>query len=120
MVAATRYDPDYIPVRGDVVNIDFTPQAGREIWNQRPALVLSPWNFNKQKGMAVVCPITRTNRGGPFEIEIPDGLDVYGVIRADQVKSLDWQARKVIFLCEMPNDTVWDVASIVHAIIWAE
>ncbi len=120
MVASTQHDSKYIPVRGDVVKISFDPQAGKEIWgNPRPALVLSPYEFNRLKGVAIVCPITRTNRGDPFEVEIPEGLDVCGVIRADQVKSLDWQVRKAEFLCSMPPQTVWDTADIVHALIWA-
>ena len=121
MVAASSYDPEYVPVRGDVVQINFDPQAGREIWgNPRPALVLSPREFNRLKGMAIVCPITRTNRGDPFEVEIPESLDIHGVVRADQVKSLDWKERKATFLCLMPPETVWDTADIVHELLYGQ
>ena len=84
----------------------------------RPALVLSSWNFNRTKNLAMICPITRTARGSRFEIEIPEGNEVSGFIRADQVKSLDWLARKAIFLCAMPNEIVVSVSNIVETIIW--
>ena len=119
MVTPPSHDPHYVPKRGHVVWMDFTPQAGGEIWNWRPALVLSPEKFNKQKKLAVVCPITRTRRStNPFEIEVPEDLYVEGVIRADQVKSLDWQVREARFLCGMPVEVVKQAADIVYAIIW--
>ena len=120
MVTESEDDLNYIPVRGDVVNINCSPQAGTEIWEERPALVISSWDFNRKKNLAVLCPITKTKRGGPFEVEIPNGLDVYGVVRADQVKSFDWRARRAKLLCVMPNDTVNIVSQIVETIIWGE
>ena len=120
MVTESEDDLNYIPVRGDVVNINCSPQAGREIWERRPALVISSWDFNRQENLAVLCPITKTKRGEPFEVEIPGGLDVYGVVLADQVRSLDWQARKAAFRCKMPDDTVTVVSQIVEMIIWGE
>ena len=120
MVTGTMYDPNYIPLRGDVVDIDFDPQAGKEIWDVRPGLVISSSDFHRKKNLAIICPITSTKRGGPFEIEIPKGLDVNGVIRTDQVKSLDWHARRAVFRCEMPNDTVIAVSQIIETIIWGE
>lgn len=118
MVTSSRFESNYIPVRGDVVDINLNPQAGREIWDWRPALVLSSWHFNRSKNVAIVCPITRTSRGSHFEIEIPDGLEVQGYIRSDQVKSLDWKARNALFICAMPNETVITVSNIVETIIW--
>ena len=120
MVASTQYDSNYIPVRGDVIDINFDPQAGREIWDWRPALVLSSWDFNRVKNVAIVCPITRTKRGGRFEIEIPSGLEVQGFIQADQIKSLDWRARRAIFWCAMSLETLISVSNIVQAIIWGD
>ena len=128
MVTPPLYDPNYCPFRGHVVWIDFTPQEGKEIWDWRPALVLSAELFNSKKEMAVVCPITRTSTGSCFEIKIPNGIksktypdeQLVGVVRADQVKSLDWKARRARFLCGMPEDIVWKTASMVHAMIWGE
>ena len=108
--------------------MDFSPQEGKEIWDWRPVLVLSAELFNRNKEMAVVCPITRTSTGSCFEIEIPDGItsEIYpdeqleGVVRADQAKSLDWKARNARFVCGMPPEIVWETANMVHAMIWGE
>lgn len=99
----------YVPERGDVVWISLNPQAGHEQAGRRPALVLSPKSYNDKVGLAVFCPITSQIKGYPFEVKIPDGLDVTGVILADQVKSLDWRARNADFLCTLPNPTVTEV-----------
>ena len=68
-------DPtDYVPERGDVVWIDFNPQAGHEQAGRRPALVLSPAAYNERVGLALLCPITNQAKGYPFEAVIPQGL----------------------------------------------
>ena len=72
-------------------------QAGR-----RPAVVLSPLAYNAKVGLALLCPLTSQVKGYPFEVSIPNGLPVNGVILADQVRSLDWQARDVEFICALP------------------
>ena len=120
MVSSTLYSSDYIPVRGDVVEINLDPQEGSEIRKRRPAVVVSSWNFNLSQNVAVVCPITRTVRGIAVEIPIPDGLPVDGVIRVDQVKSLDWRAREVKYLCYLPDETMDAVSDKLEAIIWGE
>lgn len=107
-------------MRGDVVIIDFNPQKGKEILKRRPALVLSSWDFNSKKRLAFFCPITSKIRGSPFEVEIPEGLKVNGVILTDQIKCLDWSARRAEFMCQMPDDIVINVSQIVEAIIWGE
>ena len=99
----------YVPQRGDVVWITFNPQAGHEQAGRRPALVLSPAAYNTKVGLAILCPITSQVKGYPFEVSIPGGLRVGGVILADQVKSLDWQAREAEFICALPPATVSDV-----------
>ena len=124
MVALTQYDSDYVPVRGDVVWISLDPQTGNEIPKRRPALVLSPFTFNFYQKVAVVCPITSIVRTSRFDVAVPEGLAVSGFIRVDQVKCLDWRARKAVFEKGMPDgmpdDIVDEVAAIVQAIIWAE
>lgn len=82
------------PGRGDVVWLEFQPQAGHEQSGRRPALVLSPRDYNAKTGLALVCPITARVKGYPFEVALPEGGPVAGVILADQIKSLDWRARK--------------------------
>ena len=99
----------YRPDRGDVVWITLKPQAGHEQVGRRPALVLSPAAYNERAGLAIFCPITSQIKGYPFEVQIPEGLAVSGVILADQVKSLDWQQREATFLCAVPAATLQEV-----------
>ena len=87
----------YTPDRGDIVWVTFTPQAGHEQAGRRPAVVVSPRAYNARVGLALLCPITSQVKGYPFEVGVPPGLAVSGVVLADQVKSLDWQARKAEF-----------------------
>ena len=98
---------DYRPERGDIVWLDFNPQAGREQSGRRPAFILSPEVYNGKVGLALLCPITTKQKGYPFEVMIPDGLPVSGTILSDQVKSLDWRVRRADFICKLP-DTVID------------
>ncbi len=91
----------YTPKRGDVVWITLQPQAGHEQAGRRPALVVSPLEYNRKVGLALLCPITSRIKGYPFEVAIPSGLPVHGVVLADQVKSLDWRARRAEQLCEL-------------------
>jgi mRNA interferase MazF len=81
------------PDRGDIVWIDFNPQMGREQAGRRPALVISPRRYNAQVGLALVCPITRQQKGYPFEVSLPEDDEVQGVVLADHIKSLDWKRR---------------------------
>ena len=96
-------DEPYTPERGDIVWLTFTPQAGHEQAGRRPALVLSPKAYNVKVGLAIFCPITSQVKGYPFEVAIPQGLTVGGVILSDQVKSLDWKARQAEFVCRLPD-----------------
>jgi mRNA interferase MazF len=95
----------YIPESGDIVWITFNPQAGHEQVGRRPALVLSPAAYNGKVGLVIFCPITSQVKGYPFEVLIPDGLEISGAILSDQVKSLDWKARKAEFSCKLPTST---------------
>ncbi len=101
---------EYIPVPGDVVWLSFNPQTGHEQAGRRPAVVLSPWEYNRgPRNLAIFCPITTTSGNNPFEVVIPEGLPVKGVILADQVKSLDWQKRDAEFWCALPHETLYEV-----------
>jgi mRNA interferase MazF len=84
----------YVPDRGDVVWLQFTPQAGHEQAGHRPALVLSPASYNRRSGLMLCCPITSRVKGYPFEVALGEGQELAGVILADQVKSFDWKARQ--------------------------
>jgi mRNA interferase MazF len=84
----------YVPDRGDLVWLEFTPQKGSEQAGRRPALVISPMAYNAKVGLALFCPVTSRVKGYPFEVALPEGIGVLGVVLADQLKSLDWRARK--------------------------
>lgn len=95
--------PPYTPERGDAVWINLNPQAGHEQGGRRPAVVLSPSAYNGRVGLALFCPVTNQVKGYPFEVPIPAGLGVTGVALADQVRSLDWVARRAEFICTLPE-----------------
>jgi len=86
----------YVPDRGDIVWLQFNPQAGHEQAGHRPALVLSPASYNRRSGLMLCCPMTSQRKGYPFEVVIAVDTDRESVVLADQVKSLDWKVRKAV------------------------
>ena len=100
--------PAYCPKRGDVVWLTFTPQAGHEQAGHRPALTLSPESYNRKVGLALFCPLTTKMKSYPFEVPVT-GPDGSSVILADQIKSLDWQARKARLYFKVSEATLSDV-----------
>jgi len=100
MVASAEYIPD----RGDVVFINMNPQAGHEQSGRRPAVVITPLPYNRRVSLAIFCPITSQIKKYPFEVVIPKDLKIKGVVLSDQVKSLDWKARKVELVCTLPDE----------------
>ena len=107
----------YVPDRGDAIWISFNPQAGHEQSERRPAIVLSPREYNDKAGLAVLCPITTQVKGYPFEVSVPTGLKVSGVVLSDQVKNLDWRARDTEFICQIPERTMSEVIGKLIALI---
>ena len=101
--------PRHVPERGDLVWITLNPQAGHEQAGRRPALVLSPREYNGKVGLALLCPITSKVKGYPFEVEIPPGLPVHGAVLSDQPKSLDWRARNAERMGRLPRRLVAEV-----------
>ena len=99
----------YAPDRGDLVWLTFDPQAGHEQAGRRPAVVLSPVSYNRKAGLAVFVPITSRVKGYPFEVVIPPGLEIGGVVLADQLKSLDWRARKVTRIGILPPSVTREI-----------
>ena len=99
----------FVPARGDVVWVTLNPRTGHEQAGRRPALVVSPQAYNGRVGLAVLCPITSQVKGYPFEVAVPPGLKVAGAILSDQVKSLDWRARRARLLCRLPRRTTGEV-----------
>ena len=107
----------YIPERGDAVWLVFDPQAGHEQAGHRPALVISPGAYNAKAGLCLFCPITGQVKGYPFETALPGGLPIAGVVLADQIKSLDWRARKAEYICTLPAETTGDVIEKISLLI---
>ena len=88
--------PGYVPDRGDIVWLQFNPQFGHEQAGYRPALVLSPANYNRASGLMLCCPMTSHKKGYPFEVIMSDDPHQTSVVLADQVKSLDWKTRHTV------------------------
>lgn len=93
----------YCPEAGDIIEISFDPQSGREQAGRRPALVLSPITYNRLTRLCLLCPITNQAKGYPFEVPLPVGHEVTGVVLADQVKCLSWEGRNARFTCQAPE-----------------
>jgi mRNA interferase MazF len=110
----------YVPRRGDIIRLDFDPQAGHEQAGRRPAIVLSPTDYNRTVGLAVVCPITNAIKGYPWEVAIPDNLSVSGVVLSDQFKSLDWRERHAEFLCSLDAELLTEVVDKAFALLSPE
>lgn len=107
----------YVPDRGDIVWLEFSPQAGHEQAGHRPAMVVSPKAYNSKVGLALFCPITSQIKGYPFEVGLPSGLRVSGAILSDQVKSLDWRARKATRIERAPADVIEDVLAKIMVLV---
>jgi mRNA interferase MazF len=109
--------PGYRPERGDVVWLEFTPQAGTEQAGRRPALILSPAAFNVATGLAVVCPLSSTMTGGRFEVPLPKGSKLKGVVLSHQFRTVDWLARRAEPHSRASNDLVHEVLARIEAIL---
>lgn len=110
----------YIPDRGDVVWVSFSPQAGHEQAGRRPGLVLTPKTYNAKAGLMLVCPITNRAKGYPFEVILPKDLAVSGTILVDQARSLDWQERNAAFICGIPSPTLAEALGKLIALLSVE
>jgi mRNA interferase MazF len=107
----------WAPDRGDLVWLDFDPQAGHEQSGRRPAMVVSPRAYNHATGLALCCPITSRVKGYPFEVALPEGLAASGVVLSDQLRSLDWRARKASRLGRLPEASIDAVLARVRALL---
>jgi mRNA interferase MazF len=107
----------YCPKAGDIIDINFNPQEGREQRGRRPALVLTPRPYNRRAGLCVLCPITNRQKGYPFEVAIPPGHAVTGVVLSDQVKSLSWEGRDSAFRCPVPSGVLLETKAKIKALL---
>ncbi len=107
----------YTPKRGDLVHMNFSPSAGREMADRHYALVVSADSYNRKARMAVVCAITSRVRGWPFEVLLPQGLlpekkgvgTVSSVVVADAVRQVDFREREMEFISPAPREVVEEV-----------
>ena len=110
----------FVPQRGDVVWIALNPQAGHEQAGRRPSVVVSPRSYNGKVGLGLFCPITSRAKGYPFEVPLPAGLPVTGVVLADQVRSLDWRVRRAELVAHLPDDVIDEVIGKLSALLESE
>jgi mRNA interferase MazF len=106
----------YVPARGDVVWLNFDPQKGHEQKGHRPALVLSPAEYNERIGLMLCCPMTSQVKGYPFEVLV-DGNPEHGAILVDQVKSMDWQVREAKRKGKVSQETLLEVIGKIKSIL---
>lgn len=109
---------NYIPKRRDFIVLSFDPQAGHEQMGTRPALVVSKTEFNRKIGFVFVCPVSNTQRKNPFYVPIPSQEVVTGVIMTDQLRSLDYRARRASFIGECPQDVFEEVLKRIKPILF--
>jgi len=108
---------DFVPQRGDVVWLNFTPQAGHEQRGKRPALVISPKIYNEKTSLCLCLPITSKVKNYPFEVALPKDFAIEGVILSDQLKSLDFQAREASYIATLPAEIIANVQENIKALI---
>lgn len=106
---ANRGDAAHLPDAGELIWLSFSPQVGREQAGRRPGLVLSPRSYNAKVGLCLVCPVTHQAKGYAFEVALPDGLPIQGVVLADHAKSADWQGRGSEFITTVPAEVLDEV-----------
>ncbi len=111
---------DYTPEQGDIVFLEFDPQAGHEQKGKRPALVVSNKTYNIFTRMAMVCPITNTTKGFPLHLELDERTKTTGVIMCEQVKALDIHARNISFYEKVPRDLLEEVVDILYGFVEIE
>jgi len=107
---------NYVPHRGDIVWLSFDPQTGHEQKGKRPAIVLSPKEYNQKVGLALFCPITSKTKNYPFEVKIYG--EISGVILSDQLKSLDWRKRNAEYIMKVEVPTIKEVQENIHMLLF--
>jgi mRNA interferase MazF len=107
---------NYIPDRGDIVWLNFNPQAGHEQKGKRPAMVVSPKEYNRKVNLGLFCPITSQEKGYPFEVKIKN-KKINGVVLSDQIKSLDWTKRNMEYIIKAAEKEIKEVVEKINILI---
>ena len=107
----------YVPQKGDFIALSFDPPSGHEQKGRRPALVISNLLFNEHTGLAIVCPVTNTDRNIPFHLPVPAPSSLTGFVMVDQVKSIDFKARRARYLGKASDSLVADVLEVLDVCI---
>ena len=108
----------YIPRQGDVLAVTYDPQSGHEQKGRRPALVVSQDLFNRSTGLAIVCPLTDTDRGFPFHVAVVEDSGLKGYIMVEQVKSIDYHTRRAKRIERVSDELLAEVLSVLDACIY--
>jgi mRNA interferase MazF len=108
----------FVPAAGDIITLNFDPQAGKEMMKRRPALVVSPKEFNAKMGFAWVCPITSTPSRHAFHFSLPVGLGFQGTVVVEQLRSLDFRARSAQSESVVPKDFLDDIRNVIGRIVF--
>ena len=106
----------YVPDAGDLIWLDFDPQAGHEQAGRRPALVLSSWRFNRKASLAFVCPVTSKIKGYASEVPLPPGAAIHGAVLCSHLRSVDWKVRNPALIGKAPDDVLLAVREVVASI----
>jgi len=106
--------------QGDIIWLDFDPQTGLEQKGRRPALVISNKTFNNFSSLAIVCPITNTDKNHPFHVKLDNRTKITGVILSDQSRTLDIKARNYEFIEKIPDNILFEVIDIISGFIERE
>ena len=109
---------EYVPAKGDFIAITFNPQSGHEQQGRRPALVASNFLFNQKTGLALVCPITNTDRKSPLHVKVPPLSVLTGFIMVEQIKSVDFSSRNAKFIDKADSRTLNEVLALLDAILY--
>jgi mRNA interferase MazF len=107
----------YSPERGDIVWLDFNPQSGRKQKGKKPAIVISPKEYNEKVGLGLFCPITTKIKDYPFEVKI-ENEKINGVVLSDQIKNLDWKAREIEFIAKENSGKIDEIINKISILLF--